>query len=259
VKNRTWSAGVALVAVLALASCAGAPASKEDAGAADVWRVATEGTFAPFNYYDESNTLTGFEVELAEALAADIGVTLEWEAASFDSLLVGLRQDRYDFVIASHSITPERREQVDFANPHYCSGGILTAPEGAAAPRKDSLQNSVVAAQVGATYLDLVTEETNAKQVDSYPSDAAGLDAMLRGQADVWVADRFVVAESEKARSVKLVKGDSIAVEEIGMAVKKGRTDIVDKLNAALERAQEDGTYEKISTKWFDEDIRCLS
>ena len=69
--------------------------------------IATEGQFAPFNFFQGSK-LSGFEIELAELVAKKMGVTIEWKALGFDALLAGLRQDRWDLVIASHGITEER-------------------------------------------------------------------------------------------------------------------------------------------------------
>ena len=69
--------------------------------------AATEGAFAPFNYY-EGTKLTGYEVDVAEALAQKLGMKLEWHAVPFDSQLAAVRQDRFDFAIASHGYTKER-------------------------------------------------------------------------------------------------------------------------------------------------------
>ena len=73
--------------------------------------IATEGQFAPFNFFN-GTTLTGFEVDLAELVAKKMGVTIQWKTLGFDALLTGLRQDRWDLVIASHGITEERAKAV---------------------------------------------------------------------------------------------------------------------------------------------------
>ncbi len=88
--------------------------------------AATEGGFQPFNYYDGPK-LTGFEVELAKAIAKKLGLKLEWKVVPFDAQLAALKQDRFDFAIASHGYTEERAKSVDFAHPHYCTGGQIAA------------------------------------------------------------------------------------------------------------------------------------
>src|SRR5512142_3503707 len=88
--------------------------------------VATEGAYPPFNYF-QGPKLAGFEIDLAEALAKKLGVAIERRALSFDALLAGLRQDRWDMVIASFGIPEERSKAASFTKPHYCSGGGLVA------------------------------------------------------------------------------------------------------------------------------------
>jgi hypothetical protein len=90
--------------------------------------IATEGQYAPFNFFQGSK-LAGFEVDVAEAMAAKMGLKVEWKALSFDALLTGLKQDRWDMVIASHGITEERSKAVTFTEPHYCSGGVIVAKD----------------------------------------------------------------------------------------------------------------------------------
>ena len=107
--------------------------------------VATEGQFAPFNYFQGAK-LTGFEVDIAEAIAAKMGLKIEWKALSFDALLAGLRQDRWDMVIASHGITEERAKAVTFTEPHYCSGGVIISKSDAIKTAAD-LTGKTVAVQ----------------------------------------------------------------------------------------------------------------
>ena len=88
--------------------------------------AATEGAFYPFNYF-EGPKLTGYEVDVAEAVAKKLGLKLEWRVVSFDAQLASIRQDRFDFAIASHGYTEERAKAVTFTAPHYCSGGMVIA------------------------------------------------------------------------------------------------------------------------------------
>ena len=124
--------------------------------------VATEGQFAPFNYFQGAK-LSGFEVEVAEAMVAKMGLKIEWKALSFDALLAGLRQDRWDMVIASHGITEERAKAVTFTDPHYCSGGVIISKSDAIKTAAD-LAGKTVAVQTGTTYLDNVKKLAGVKK-----------------------------------------------------------------------------------------------
>ncbi|WP_027482190.1 ABC transporter substrate-binding protein [Deinococcus pimensis] len=217
--------------------------------------IATEGAFKPFNYF-EGKKLTGFEVELAEAIAKQMGLKVKWVTQPFDSLLIGLSQNRYDFVIASHGITPEREKAVSFTSPHYCTGGLIVARPGG--PKTGAaLAGKTVAVQVGTTYLENVQKVKGVGDVKTYPKDPDAQQALLAGRVDAWVSDKFLALDAIKATAGKLQQGDLLFQEKIGMAVAKNNPTLVTGLNSALAAVQKDGTYAKISQKYFGQDIRC--
>ncbi|THF87885.1 amino acid ABC transporter substrate-binding protein [Deinococcus sp. KSM4-11] len=218
-------------------------------------KIATEGAFPPFNLL-KGKELTGFEVDLANQLAKDLGVKVEWITQPFDNLLIGLGQDRYDFVIASHGITPERQKAVDFANPHYCTGGaIVTKPGGPMTAA--ALKGKSVAVQVGTTYLENVSKVPGVGAVKTFPKDTDAQAALMAGRVDAWVGDKFTGIDLVKAQKGKLVQGALLFNERIGMAVKKGNSSLLTQLNTALAQSMKDGTYAKLSKSYFGEDVRC--
>ena len=217
--------------------------------------AASEGAYPPFNYF-KGPTLTGFEIELAEAMAKKLGLGLEWRALAFDALLAGLRQDRWDLVIASFGITEERSRAVSFTRPHYCSGGIIVARDPAIRTVKD-LEGKLVAVQTGTTYLQQV-QKLPGVQVKNFPRDTDARSALVGGRVQAWVTDRFVAkAALEADPKAGLHLGDFVFVEKIATAVKKGNTSLVEALDRALADLMADGTYEALSKKYFKEDIRC--
>jgi polar amino acid transport system substrate-binding protein len=218
--------------------------------------IASEGQFKPFNYF-EGKKLTGFEIEVAEAVAAKMGVKVEWKTLGFDALLAGLAQDRWDMVIASHGITEERSKAVTFTDPHYCSGGVIISKKAEIRTAKD-LEGKVVSVQTGTSYLENVKKLTGVKDVKNFPQDTDARSALITGRVDAWVTDRFVGMESiatNKNAGLKL--GDYVFVERIASAVAKGNTGLAGEINKALAATMADGSYEKISKKWFKEDVRC--
>ena len=218
--------------------------------------IATEGQFAPFNYFQGAK-LTGFEVEVAEAVAAKMGLKVEWKALSFDALLTGLRQDRWDVVIASHGITDERAKAVTFTEPHYCSGGVIVAKDGAIKTAAD-LAGKVVSVQTGTTYLENVKKVSAVKEVKNFPQDTDARAALVSGRVDAWVTDRFVALNSLTANPGAGMKmGDFLFIERIASAVAKGNAGLAADYNKALAAVMADGSYGAISKKWFNEDIRC--
>lgn len=218
--------------------------------------VASEGAYAPFNYF-QGSTLSGYEIDVMEAMAAKLGLKVEWRALSFDALIASIRQDRFDAAIASHGITEERQKSVDFVNPHYCSGGVVVAKTGG--PLKAAeLANKVIGVQLATTYADAAKKVTGAKEVKTFPKDTDAQQALLSGRVDAWVTDRFVAKSAvEKNASAGLKTGDMLFVERDAAIVRKGNAELRDHLNKALADIKADGTLHKISEKYFKEDITC--
>ena len=246
---------------LALAAAALFGAGAADARSIEAIRksgtliVASEGKFAPFNYV-EGGKLTGFEIDIADAIAQKMGLKVEWKTMGFDGLLVGLGQDRWDMVIASHGITEERSKAVTFAHPHYCTGGVIISRDGKIRTAQD-LTGKVVAVQTGTTYYDNA-KKLPVKEVKNFPQDASARAALETGHVDAWVTDKFVARASLAATPGTALKtGDYLFVERIAAAVAKGNTGLVDEVNKALDALLADGSYAAISKKWFGEDIRC--
>jgi polar amino acid transport system substrate-binding protein len=218
--------------------------------------VATEGAYAPFNYY-RGGRLIGFEVELAEAVAKKMGLKIEWKAVAFDSILVGLRQDRWDLAMASFGITDERAKAVTFTNPQYCSGGVIVSKDAAILTAK-ALAGKVVAVQTGTTYMDNVKKIPGVKDVKNFPQNSDAQSALLAGRVDAWVTDRFTVKSALEVNPHSGLKlGDTLFVEKIAGAVKKGNLPLAAAINRAVSDLMADGTYKILSQKYFKEDIRC--
>ena len=186
-----------------------------------------------------------------------MGLKIEWKTFGFDALLTGLQQDRWDMVIASHGITEARAKAVTFADPHYCSGGVIVAKTEAIRSAKD-LAGKVVAVQTGTTYLDNVKKVPGVKDVKNFPQDNNARAALMTGRVDAWVVDKFVAkAAVQTDPKAGLKVGDFLFIERIAPAVAKGNTGLAQAVSQALTAIQADGSYAKISQRWFKEDIRC--
>jgi polar amino acid transport system substrate-binding protein len=255
-RARTRRSVLVLAAASVLCAIPAAHArSLEDIRKSGTLVVASEGKFAPFNFVD-GGKLTGFEIDVADAIAKKMGLKTDWKTMSFDGLLVGLGQDRWDMVIASHGITEERSRAVTFATPHYCTGGVIISKDGAIRTAKE-LTGKVVAVQTGTTYYDNV-KKLPVKEVKNFPQDASARAALETGHVDAWVTDKFVARASLAATpGTSLKMGDFLFVERVAAAVAKGNTALAGEVDKALAAIMADGSYEAISKKWFGEDIRC--
>lgn len=218
--------------------------------------AATEGAFFPFNYF-EGPRLTGFEIELAEAVVKKMGLKLEWRVVSFDAQLASIRQDRFDFAIASHGYTEERAKAVDFANPHYCTGGQIAAPKDGALTVA-ALNGKTVGVQLATSYYDNAKKIPGLKELKTYKADPEVFSALKAKKIDAWISDKWLIKSTlEKNADTGIVAGEQVFVERVSMILRKNNKDLADKLNQALAEVVKDGTYGILSQKYFNTDISC--
>ena len=217
--------------------------------------IGTEGAFKPFNYFDDENHLKGFDIDIGNAIAKQLGLEPEWKAHAWDTMLIALNQGRFDFVIASHTITPERAKAVDFSKPYYCTGNVIVSKPGGPKTPAD-LKGKVIGAQLGTTFEEFA-KQFDPKQIKTYQTNPDALQDLLMGRIDAWITDQFTALEAVKSRNLNLQISNLLNTEKIGMAVAKGNSLLLAAINKALDDIQSNGVYEQISMKWFGKDIRC--
>jgi len=175
----------------------------------------------------------------------------------FDTLIQGLRDGRYDALVASHGITDERKEQVDFSRPYYRSGAqTFVAQDNETITSADDLSDARIGVVKASTYLELANDIAGEENVVTYESDIVALQDLTTGRLDAVITDKLVgfIAMEESGMAIKAV-GDVLEQDEMGIAVQQGDAELLDAINAALEEMIADGTYEEISLRWFPENI----
>ncbi len=218
----------------------------------DTIRIATEGAYPPMNFTNPDGTLGGFDVEIANALCEQMKAKCEIVAQDWDGIIPGLKAKKYDAIVAGMSITDERKEVVDFTDPYFSSGLIVIAKAG----EKTSLKNAkTVGAQrstVAAQYLEDKHKGVSAKLYDT--QENANID-LVNGRLNAVLVDQVVGTDWLSQDSAKGYeqKGEVISTgtDDFGIAVRKGDTELATKFNAALKEIKGNGTYEKVSQKYF--------
>jgi len=215
--------------------------------------VATDATFPPFETVDEeTKELTGFDIELMEAIAAKAGLEIEWVNQPFDSVLAGVAECQYDMSIAAITITDDRKETMLFSEPYVDAGQIVVVASGETGiSGLDDLAGKTVAAQLGTTGEMEAQEITDVvyKPYDSY--DLALLD-LMNGQVDAVIADKptadsFVGQYAGELMTV----GEAFTEEKYGVALCKDKTDLQAQVNEALKALQDEGAVTELIEKWL--------
>jgi ABC-type amino acid transport substrate-binding protein len=252
---------VALILVLALAVVsAGVLVGGCKKQEADVLKIGVEGAFPPFNYYNEGNQLVGFEIDLAEALCEKLGMTPEFVPTEWSGIMTGLLSKKYDCIIASMTITPARLEQVKFSTTYYTDGDnlVVRANETRINTPAD-MAGKVVGATTG-TSQETAANELHAQyglaEIKLYPSDVEGIADLVNGRIDAFIAAKLQILFriTSTGEQIKLV-GDPLNNMEKGVAIRKEDTQLLQRVNAALQEMFADGTYAAISQTWFGRNI----
>jgi polar amino acid transport system substrate-binding protein len=232
------------------------------ASAQEKVKIGTEGAYPPFNSITADGKLVGFDIDIAEALCAQMKVECELVTQDWDGIIPALQAGKFDAIIASMSITEERKKQVAFTNKYYTTPLALVALKDSdlAATDAAALAGKTVGAQASTTqavYADEVYGKAGA-EVKQYPTQEEAMADLENGRLDAVISDKFVLFDWMKTKGADCCKmvGDVAGTDtETGIAVRLEDTALRDKLNAALDAIRADGTYAKIQAKYFDFDI----
>ncbi|WP_296136730.1 ABC transporter substrate-binding protein/permease [uncultured Tessaracoccus sp.] len=250
---------VLLLAIATLTACGSGqqdsdePKLKEDGKLV----VAMSGEFQPFSYW-EGEQLTGFDHDIAKAIADELGLELVPKTAGFSTLVQGTQDGRYDMLVASTTATKDRAKVVDFANGYYTSGPQYFVAKGAECKPLDAgkdLGNPKVGVASGTTYEKYLRDEQVTDEVQVYESDITALQDAATKRLDGALTDQLVGQFQIEQAGLDLEPcGEPLYTETQAPAVAKGNP-LRQKVSEALDAIIDDGRYAEISTKYFGEDI----
>ncbi|MBP2846397.1 arginine ABC transporter substrate-binding protein [Dickeya oryzae] len=227
------------------------------ASAAETIRFATEASYPPFESVDASNQIVGFDIDLANALCKQIQATCTFSNQAFDSLIPGLKFRRYDAVIAGMDITPERQQQVSFTQPYYENSALFIAQKDTLADIA-ALKGKRVGVQNGTTHQKYLLDKHKDITVVPYDSYQNAVLDLKNGRLDAVFGDTAVVNEWLKENPNLASVGTKVTDKDyfgigLGIAVRQNNDELVKKFNDALNNIKQDGTYQTIYKKWFQQ------
>lgn len=228
-----------------------------------VVRIGAEGTYHPFNIIDENGRFQGFEVDIARALCAEMKVRCEFMQEKWDDMIPALLANRYDAIIASMSITEDRKQKVAFSIPYYRTPAVFVARK--AANLRDTgptaMKGRLVAAQIGTIHADILRNvyEPAGARVKLYSSQQEAQFDLARGRLDALVADKLgIFAWLEKTEQGQCcapagneLTDISLIGEGVGIAVRKEDDELREMFDHAIETIVSNGTYKEINDKYF--------
>ena len=224
-------------------------AQKDD----DALVVATDATFPPFEFVDESTKdIIGFDIDLMNAIADRTGLDISYQNVSWDPLLAGMADCQYDMAISAMTITAERAEVFSFSNPYINAGQIVAvAIDNETINGPDDLVGATIGAQLGTTGAmeAEVIPDAVAKVYDTY--ELAFLD-LANGQIEAVIADypTAIAFVNQNANRLKVV-GDVFTDESYGIAFCKGNDELISIVNSALANLQAEGFIDDLVLTWY--------
>lgn len=219
-------------------------------------RIGTEGTYAPFTFHDSNGTLTGFDVEIANEIAKRLGVKAEFVETKWDGMFAGLDAKRFDAVLNEVSINPERQEKYDFSTPYITSRAVLIVRSDNQDIKKFEDLKGKKSAQSLTSNLGKIAKGYGAEivQIDGFNQ---AIDLLTSKRVDATINDSLSFLDLKKQKPNVPIKSvaDYNNAEQSAVLFRKGNKELVDAVNKALADMKADGTYLKISNKWFGTDV----
>lgn len=253
-KNRriVWILGVLTLALGLLVAGCGTSADNSK-----VLKVGTDATYAPFGFKDQqTGDLAGFDIDIIKAIAKEEGLKVEVQNLNFDALLPALQTNTLDVAISDMTISEERAKQVDFSNSYYIAGsGLVVNLDNTDIKAFSDLPGKRIGVSIGSTGSEIASKIPNA-QIREFNNIVDALLELQNGGVDVVINDTPVneYYVNTKGKGIAKVVGEDYEAAPLGIAVKKGNTELLKKINDGLGKIKANGEYAKIYKKWFDKE-----
>ncbi|MEH7416500.1 amino acid ABC transporter substrate-binding protein [Neobacillus drentensis] len=218
--------------------------------------VGTEGTYPPFTFHDTSGNLTGFDVDLTNEVAKRLGVKVEYKETQWDAMFAGLDAKRFDMIANEVGIRPDRQKKYDFSDPYITSSGVLIVNTSNTKVKKfEDIKGLNAAQSLTSNYGDMAKKYgANLVGVEGFQQ---AVELLAQKRVDVTINDKLTYLDYKKQKPDAPIKVAATAddASSSGFMFRKNSDKLVDEVNKALKEMVDDGTYKKISEKWFGEDV----
>lgn len=249
---------VLIIGVMAVAvGCGGEQQTGDNQapeGEKKVLKVGTEATWAPFEYTDADGNIVGFDIDLIRAIGEVEGFEVEVNHIEWDGLDPALNSGQVDVVISGVTITDERKKEADFSEPYFEASQIIAVLEDSPAASMADLAGKKIGVQ-GNTTGQYVCEDAGVPDdlIIKYANIPDAMMNLVNGSVDAVVGDlpvveRFISTNPEM--KIKTVT-DEFEKEYFGIKVKKGNTELLEKINNGLKTVKENGKFDEIFNHYF--------
>ena len=238
-------------------AAAGSDQSLAKVQKAGVITFGTEGTYKPFSFHaDGGGDLTGFDVEVARAVAGKLGVKAAFAETQWDAIFAGLDAGRFDAITNQVSITPERQAKYEFSTPYTVSTGVVVVKaDNTSITSFDSLKGKTTAQLLVSDWYKLA--QSSGADVQSVEGWAQSVALVQQGRVDATINDKLTYLDYVKTNGQSGLKiaAETTDKSQSAVALKKGATALTQAVDKALQQLADDGTLTSISQKYFGADV----
>jgi polar amino acid transport system substrate-binding protein len=257
--HRILRAALATLVSLAFVACgkqASEPAAAPGAPASRVYTVGTDAAYAPFESQNEKGEIVGFDIDVVRAVAKKAGIELKFVNTPWEGIFNALNQGDRDLLVSSITITDERKQTMDFSAPYFDAYQLIAVKADSRVEHLADLKALKVGVQNGTTGDEAVSrlQGKNSTNIKRFESTPLALKELETGGIDAVVADNGVVVNyvtNNPGGKFRTVSDPAFAPEQYGIAVKKGNSELLGKLNKGLAEIKADGSYNAIYAKYF--------
>ena len=223
-----------------------------------VLTVGTEGTYPPFTFHEGgAGDLTGYDVEVTEAVAAELGVEVEFEETQWDAIFAGLESGRFDVIANQVTINPERKQDYQFSDPYTVSRGVIvTLDDNDEISSFEDLDGKTTAQSLTSNWFQLAKD--NGAKVEAIEGWAQAVELLRQGRVDATINDELTFLDYENSEGGDTGLQVAATTDESSQSAftfRKGSDDLVKAVADALATLRKDGTLAEISQKYFGTDV----
>ena len=243
---------ISFVLILSLAAC-GSSSSASSSGGSGATKLimCTNAEFPPYEF-KEGGEFAGIDVECARLIGSKLGYAVEILDIAFDSLIPTVMSGKADFAMAGMTVTEDRLKNIDFTHTYQTAVQTIVVPSNSSIASADDLSGKKIGVQTGTTGDIYCTGDFGDSALERYPKIIDGFQAMKAGKIDACVVDDQVAKSivASDSGSFKILD-TAYAEEEYAIAVKKGNTELLNKLNSAIDEIKSNGELKKIVDKYI--------
>lgn len=215
--------------------------------------IGTDAAFPPFEIITATDEFYGFDIALGTAIAKELGLEAEFVNADWAGIIPALQAGKFDIVMSAMTIREDRQEQVNFSDPYFLSELCLTVLPGSPITSVDDLEGKVIGVQLGTTS-DFYVEDLGfpERYIRRYPQAPTAFLDLKNRNIDAVINDYPVSRQIvDNEPGVFSIVQTGLTEEYYGIAVAKHNVELLEQINAALAKLQEDGTYDEIYEEYI--------